>query len=281
MDFHEILMKGPLNTDNIRASDGTLAATVADSTGDVNFQNDIEARDIDARRNLVVFNNLTVQGPLASFVQAISVGTDASITRDLSVGRNANVTEDITAGVMIQTPDLRVTGNSPAAGRLLTAVDGAGNVTWGTGGTAGIASVPTGQSILFYTNDTVLGYTILDVADDDVVYVTKGTIHSGEAGGIAKPGSTWFQATHVHATRPHTLTTSEIPPHRHPADGATQNFMGSHGNTHGEGGDAYGVALYTGYAGGGAAHSHQNTFSASTPNTWRPKGRNFTLQQRN
>jgi hypothetical protein len=79
MEAHSWTMRGPLNTDNIRAQDGTLAATIADSTGDVNFQRDIEARDIDVRRNLVTFNNLTVQGPLATFIQGISVGGDAAI----------------------------------------------------------------------------------------------------------------------------------------------------------------------------------------------------------
>jgi hypothetical protein len=293
MDFHDILMKGPLNTDNIRALDGTLAATIANSTGDVNFQRDIEARDIDARRNLTVFNNLEVQGPLSTFIQDISIGQDADITRDLSVGQDADITRDLdvgrnadivsnlTVGNKIQTANLRMTGSGPTAGKLLTAVDALGNVTWGSGGTAGVASVPTGEKILFFKNTAVLGYTIITTVDDDAVYITKGTAAGGEAGGVAKPGSTWSQPTHVHATRPHTLTLSEIPSHRHPADPYIGNFMGSGGNTHGEGGDSYGTRPYTGYAGGGAAHSHGNTYAGGGGSTWRPKGQNFTLQQRN
>ena len=294
MESHGWTMRGPLNTDNIRAQDGTLAATIADSTGNVVFQNDVEvSQDLDVDRDATIFRNLEVQGPLATFIQSISVGVNASIgqdltvgqdvdiTRDLAVGRNADVVSNLTVGTRVETVNLRMTGNGPTTGRILTAVDANGNCTWGTGGTAGIASVPTGEKILFHKNTAVLGYSLVTTVDDDVVYITKGTAAGGQAGGAAKPGGTWTQTTHVHATSPHTLTVNELPPHRHPADPATQNFMGSHGNTHGEGGDAYGVALYTGYAGGGAAHTHGNTAAGGTPSSWRPKGQNFTLQQRN
>ena len=205
MEFHGIDMVGPLNTDNIRAQDGTLAATIDDTTGKVNFQDDVDvAGDLDVLTDARVFQNLEVQGPLASFLQSISVGGFAGIVGSLAVGVDADIGHDLDVqnDVLVgrwltildrtSTVNLRMTGHGPGVGKILTAVDGVGNVTWGTGGTAGIASVPTGQSILFYTNATVLGYVIETlIADDDVVYITKGTAAGGQAGGQAKPGSTW------------------------------------------------------------------------------------------
>jgi hypothetical protein len=271
-------MRGPLNTNNIRAQDGTLAASIDDGTGNVTFQNDVEvSNDLNVDRDATIFRNLEVQGPLSTFIQSISVGVDAAIgqdltvgqdtdiTRDLAVGRNADVVSNLTVGTRVETVNLRMTGNGPAAGKLLTAVDANGNVTWGSGGTAGIASVPTGESILFNTNNTVLGYTILDVSDDDVVYVTKGTIHGGQAGGAAKPGSTW---SHFHSKG--TLAGS---PHTHTGTTGYETGNGTNRKS-------------------GGTNSHYHNFTtdpASVPivgntgtnTTWRPKGRNFTLQQRN
>ena len=123
MEFHGIDMAGPLNTDNIRAVDGTLAATIDDTTGKVNFQDDVDIADgLDVQGNSRVFQNLEVQGPLASFLQSISVGVDAAITGNLTVGVDANVGNDLdvtrflTVGNRTETVNLRMTGGSPAAG---------------------------------------------------------------------------------------------------------------------------------------------------------------------
>ena len=39
-------------------------------------------------------------------------------------------------------------------------------------------------------------------------------------------------------------------------------------------------AADTTYEGGGASHSHGNTGNSATANTWRPKGINYTRQQK-
>ena len=299
MESHGWTMKGPLNTDNIRAQDGTLAATIADSTGDVNFQRDIEARDIDARRNMTVFNNLEVQGPLVHFIQNLQVDGSATVGVNLSVGqdfdcRDAALSRDLTVSrnayvaFLLQANSLKVQSGGPAAGKLLTAVNAAGDVTWGTGGTAGIASVPTGQSILFNTNNTVLGYTILNVSDDDVVYVTKGTIHGGQAGGAAKPGGSW--------TQDHTHPFSGSGVHNHKiyeiiskngyswaSDGTTlRNWSASADSYNGicteADDDEFAVNEQWSK---NASVNISGTTGGPTGSTWRPKGRNFTLQQRN
>lgn len=294
MEFHEVEMVGPLKTDNIRASDGTLAAIISDSTGNVNFQNDVEvSQDLDVDRDATIFRNLEVQGPLAEFIQDVQigqdldVGRDTDITRDLAVGRNAAVVQGLTVGNRVETTNLRMTGNGPAAGKVLVAGDGIGNLSYQ------YASVPTGQSILFYTNTAVLGYTILDISDDDVVYVTKGTVHGGQAGGVAKPGGSW---SHRHG-----LGSITIPPHNHQwydyigsaiveswqADGVTKTRWGQNRTsttvgpmaavTSAESQSVDTDDMYTKLSGattGDAGDTEYNT-------TWRPKGRNFTLQQKN
>jgi len=285
MESHGWTMRGPLNTDNIRAQDGTLAATITDGTGYVNFQNDIEARDIDVRRNLSVFNNLEVQGPLAHFIQnlqvdgSVTVGVDLSVgqdfdCRDATLGRDLVVMRNAYVAFLTTTNSLKVQSGGPAAGKILTAINALGDVTWGSGGTAGIASVPTGESILFYKNTAVLGYSIVTTVDDDVVYITKGTAAGGQAGGAAKPGSTWSQPTHIHATRNHTLTISEMPSHTHGI--SNDNCSGGSGDN--EAGPGFReVSTPTG---GGNPHNHGNTYSAGGGSSWRPKGQNFTLQTR-
>lgn len=257
-------MQGPLNTDNIRAQDGTLVATLTDSTGDISFGNDVVVgNDLDVTRDATIFRNLEVQGPLAEFLQDISVGGDADITGDLSVAGDVEVV------------NLKITGGSPAADSVLVS-DASGNTSWQVNTAAGFASVPTGEKILFYKNTAVLGYSLITSLDDDVVYVTKGSAAGGQSGGAAKPGSSW---DHIHPTRSHTLTLSEIPSHRHGPQSPATNFHGNGGpGLVGEGGDSYGAQPYTGYAGGGSSHTHGDTYAPS--GSWRPKGQNFTLQQR-
>ena len=314
MESHGWTMRGPLNTDNIRAQDGTLAASIDDGTGNVTFQNDVEvSNDLDVDRDATIFRNLEVQGPLSTFIQSISVGVnavigqnldvgqdldvgrDTDITRDLAVGRNAAVVTDLTVGNRVETTNLRVTGTSPAAGKVLVSGDVIGNLSYQ------YASVPPGQSILFNTNDTVLGYTILDVSDDEIVYVTKGTVLGGQAGGATKPGSTWTQPTHIHG-----LGSITVPAHNHKwmdyqGKGSCWSWA-SNGTTQLNLRSAYGITGHTtaGFfvqatscnannpagdfwtANSGATTGDAgDTDAGGTVNTWRPKGRNFTLQQKN
>ena len=179
------------------------------------------------------------------------------------------------------------------------------------------------NTILLIDSDTQLqGYTLLTNKDDIAVYITKGSVAGGQAGGTDYTGGTWTQpnhthtqpthvhnvGSHVHSVAAHTHTTSavaltvaQLASHRH---AGSPNFVQSSGAQIGESGDSYGAALYTGYAGSSATHTHGNTGSGSgnsgsptgstdtdagggdvtgggaTANTWRPKGRNFTRQQR-
>lgn len=290
MEFHGIEMAGPLNTDNIRALDGTLAVTIDDTTGKVNFQDDVDVAGLcDVQGNARVFQNLEVQGPLASFLQSISVGVNAAITGDLTVGVDASVGNDLgvtrflTVGNRTETVNLRLTGGSPAAGLQVQAADASGNLEFG-----GLSSVPTGQSILFYTNDTVLGYTLETlIADDDVVYITKGTAAGGQAGGQPKPGSTWTQ-DHLHSVS----GVSGWHNHQWYDEGGGRNTWMANGVTEqGFTHDSSGTGVVIeanddeAFNKDGWTKRTNVTLTGSvgppTPNTWRPKGHNFTLQTKN
>lgn len=139
-------------------------------------------------------------------------------------------------------------------------------------------AIPIGEIILFEKDTAVFGYSLKTDFDDGVLYITKGSGAGGEAGGTNKSGGTWTQ-DHYHATRDHTLTISEMPSHNHPPKAGVSNFMSSTGSSHGESGDSYGVHGTTGYRGGDQPHNHGNTYNV-TGNSWRPKGRNFTRQQK-
>jgi len=166
------------------------------------------------------------------------------------------------------------------------------------------------NTILLIESDTALtGYTLLTNKDDDVVYVTKGSGASGEAGGTDKAGGTWTQPNHSHSVASHTHPVSShnhggvsgsssipgAPAHTHGTQAGFTQFMGISGGSHGRAGDSYGVFPNTDTGGGGSsAHTHSvssgtatatsggggNTGSDGTANSWRPKGRNFTRQQR-
>ena len=72
-----------------------------------------------------------------------------------------------------------------------------------------------------------------------------------------------------------------MPPHTHPPAAGKANFMTQTGSNIGDPGNAYGSMAETGSTGGGSGHNHGNTGNSSTASSWRPKGRNWTRQQRN
>ena len=51
-------------------------------------------------------------------------------------------------------------------------------------------AVPAGEVILFEKDTAVVGYTLKTDVDDGLVYVTKGSVAGGEAGGAAEAGLT-------------------------------------------------------------------------------------------
>ena len=195
-----------------------------------------------------------------------------------------------------------ITALSVTYGTLNTNGDvgtGAGQLAIGDHTHPGYVDVPSGEVLLFESDVAVSGYTLLTTQNDMVVYITKGSAAGGEAGGTTKGGSTWSQPTHdhgitneadhLHTTQDHTLITAEMPSHRHYVHAITSG-----------GGIATALAgigaptssLYTDYQGGGLPHNHGDTGDAgghnhsgttdadATVSTWRPRGRNYTRQQR-
>ena len=166
------------------------------------------------------------------------------------------------------------------------------------------------NTILLIESDTALtGYTLLTNKDDMAVYITKGSGAAGEAGGSDKAGGTWTQpnhdhtnSTHTHPVSSHTHTVASgtvpgSPAHTHGPAPGTSNFMTTTGASVGNSGDSYGAFTATDSGGGGgSSHNHggvsggntatatsgggANTGNGATANTWRPRGRNFTRQQR-
>jgi hypothetical protein len=189
------------------------------------------------------------------------------------------------------------------------------SVEWSNAGSYN--DVPLNTILLIESDVQLAGYTLLTNKDDMSVYITKGSGAAGEAGGTDKAGGTWTQAVHTHTTLSHTHAlgthTHTVGNHVHPtsAAGISISQMPSHthgcspDNTSGGGGDreaGSGFGALTTPTGGNATHTHGNTLGASgssggptggsdsgggaptgggaTANTWRPRGRNFTRQQR-
>jgi len=185
---------------------------------------------------------------------------------------------------------------------------GAAQVAQGNHTHANLDDVPSGEIILFEKDTNVVGYTLLTTIDDSLVYITKGSAAGGEAGGSTKAGSTWTQPNHQHPTQSYALSISEIPSHNHGGYTGYYDLSHSHSFTgttpqYGLSGldGSYGQYLFGSGSstsplgissssgnhrhsissqGGGGAHNHGLTSGSATASTWRPRGRNFTRQQR-
>lgn len=142
---------------------------------------------------------------------------------------------------------------------LLSVGDNSGN--WSSVGQYG--DIPVGTTILIESNTQITGYTLETDQDDDVVYITKGSVAGGETGGTAKSAGTWTQPDH-------TLIISEMPAHTHAISPPAVVLPG--GISAFDGGSQISGLSVTQPTGGGLPHNHGTT--------WRPKGRNFTRQTR-
>lgn len=129
-----------------------------------------------------------------------------------------------------------------------------------------IGAFPSGTKMLFYQNTAPTGWTLDNTLDDKVVYITKGSGAGGQTGGGAHSSGTWTQPNHVHTTGDFTLTTDEMPSHRH-GIGYTVSATSSGGTVYGASTNVNATSTYTG---GGKAHNHGNTGNGATANTWRP-----------
>ena len=142
-------------------------------------------------------------------------------------------------------------------------------------------SIPVNAILLFESNVALAGYALLTDIDDEIVYITKGP--GGDNGDGGTSFGTWTQDPHIHAIK-HTISVDEMPQHTHPPQSGFANFMSTTGSSVGEGGDSYGTFQNTGSTGGGQQMGGGGGFPSeetSPPSTWRPKGRNWTRQQKN
>lgn len=90
-----------------------------------------------------------------------------------------------------------------------------------------VSPVPSGETILFYKDIAVLGYTLLDTLDNKTVYVTKGSAAGGETGGGIHSSGQW------------TITGITGPSHNH----NWYNYQGEqlHAHSYNSGGSAVDV----------------------------------------
>ena len=125
--------------------------------------------------------------------------------------------------------------------------------------------LPAGTTMIFGQNLAPTGWTRkTDWANNAMLcFAATGNIASG---GSANPqsGHTHTGPSHYHAGGTHTLTTDEIPSHRHSEEGhgllVGSSYLASAIFT-----DAAASGTdYTGYTGGGSAHNHGNTSPAGT-----------------
>jgi len=176
--------------------------------------------------------------------------------------------------------------------------DGLLEVAWGRhthelGDPYNYNDVPSGSIILFGSDTVIAGYTLLVDVDDMLVYITKGNTAGGETGNTLYTGSTWTQPNHSHdipdsLTHMHTFTDSG---HTHLVSGATNNDtsslkdQGSGSNTNTpRHNHVVSITSQPTAASGitdpGGVHNHGGTDPYATANSWRPRGWNFTRQQK-
>lgn len=129
--------------------------------------------------------------------------------------------------------------------------------------------IPQGETILFQSDVDVLGYTMETDIDDEVVYIS-----SGGAGGL-KPGSTWTQTAHNHKYQDYQGGNVW---HLFNSSGVGQTIA-----AFGYGNSVLSLGITMGVSGGNPSTKQGDfwTDNQATPNTWRPKGQNFTRQTKN
>lgn len=163
-------------------------------------------------------------------------------TTALTLGTNQSATF---AGAANFTSSVQLNGSAGTSGQVLTS--------------AGVGAVPTWQSVAAFASGT----TMLFVQTSAPTGWTKSTAHNNKAlrvvSGAASSGgtvafTTAFTSQAVNGTvGSTTLTTSQIPSHRHyVTNSGSQYTYGSAAST----GNANGYGWYTDYEGGGGSHNH-------------------------
>lgn len=134
---------------------------------------------------------------------------------------------------------------------------------------AALSDIPSSETILFYKDTAVTGYTLVTSVDDKMVFVTKGSGAGGQTGGAAHSTGTWTQPNHTH-------TYSDVVNHTHTywaPYGGGSNYGGSIGALTRD------IVAATSNPTGGVAQG--TTDGGATANTWRPASYCFTMQTRN
>lgn len=134
------------------------------------------------------------------------------------------------------------------------------------------AEFPSGTKMLFYQDTAPTGWTIQNTLNDKVVYITKGSSAGGQTGGAEHSTGTWTQPTHTHTTSGHTLTSAEVPAHTHKVITNNGSNDGTYGISYYMNSSllSYTTSAATDSFGGGGSHTHGDTGSSGTANTWRP-----------
>jgi hypothetical protein len=142
-----------------------------------------------------------------------------------------------------------------------------------------VPAIPSGETILFYKDTAVIGYTLDTDVDDTVVYITKGSAAGGQVGGSDTTGSTWTFPAHEHVidlvgNHDHDLTVT-----LENVDSTNINYFrqatSGQGFTIKRAPDNYDTTEPAG------SHEHGGETEGIVGNVeWRPKGVNFTKQTR-
>jgi hypothetical protein len=147
-------------------------------------------------------------------------------------------------------------------------------------------AVPSGTILLFDSNTTITGFTVLTrspSSEDELVYAQITGTNGG--GGATRTGSMWEQPTHMHDQSQHIHSISHYhtfsgkqtglsPAAIYDTDGSNEVF--------GYVQHRHNVSGNTDPATGNVVINSSITTSTDIEprNTWRPRGRNFTKQQR-
>ena len=170
----------------------------------------------------------------------------------------------------------------------------ANNVQWQAGGK--YSDIPQNTILLIESDVALTGYSLLTNEDDGVVYITRGSVAGGENGGTNKAGGSWSQPNHAHSVANHQHTVAShshtLNSHVHVQQGSTSFQGGTEDQGGGSNtcapGHSHTLSGNTGQAAGSTGADAPGTNSGGPGNTgndnmdgsWRPKGRNFTRQQR-
>lgn len=139
--------------------------------------------------------------------------------------------------------------------------------------------VPGGSTMIFYQDTSPTGWTIVDTANDGLVFITNGSALGGQTGGATHPTGTWVQSAHADHTHSDTGTVLEqatMPKHTHTC-GPTNQTCGATGTaSDGYPGGRTNDLSFTSVVslapcGAGQPHYHGESSSGTAYHTvWRP-----------